>query len=154
MLDCDPWDDLGNWPADADKYKGMQLSNTKMRNEINNREPRKQDEQDGISHPYPIVSTSTGWHSTNKDFRKSDIEDLGEGTCLYFKFLKYFMVLLLTWILISIPATIIYSSGTEYSYATDNRSEILKSLLMYMATPTLGNLGSYMVQSCNSAQIP
>jgi hypothetical protein len=26
MLDIDPWDDLGNWPADAIKFKGMQLS--------------------------------------------------------------------------------------------------------------------------------
>jgi hypothetical protein len=23
MLDCDPWDDLGNWPPDAFIYKGM-----------------------------------------------------------------------------------------------------------------------------------
>ena len=49
-LDCDPWDDLGNWPADADKYKGMQLSNSRMRNEINHREPRQVDEQDGVRH--------------------------------------------------------------------------------------------------------
>ena len=30
ILDTDPWDDLGNWPADAAVYKGMKLSRTKM----------------------------------------------------------------------------------------------------------------------------
>jgi len=138
-LDCDPWDDLGNWPADADKYKGMQLSNSRMRNEINHREPRQVDEQDPeLMHPFPIVGTSTGWHSTNKNHRKSDIEELGEGTCLYFKFLKYFMALLLIAAIISVPATVIYSSGIEYDYVTDGFHKVL-------AYPTLGSLGSYMI---------
>jgi hypothetical protein len=43
MLDCDPWDDLGNWPPDAYTYKGMQLSNSRMINEVANLEPRTLD---------------------------------------------------------------------------------------------------------------
>jgi hypothetical protein len=31
-LDCDPWDDLDNWPPDAILYKGMQLSQSRMLN--------------------------------------------------------------------------------------------------------------------------
>jgi hypothetical protein len=23
LLDINPWDDLGDWPADAERYKGM-----------------------------------------------------------------------------------------------------------------------------------
>ena len=34
MLDTNPFDDLGNWPADAEKYKGMKLSESKMLNEL------------------------------------------------------------------------------------------------------------------------
>lgn len=40
MMDLNPFDDLGNWPADAEKYKGMKLSESKMINEVNHKEPR------------------------------------------------------------------------------------------------------------------
>lgn len=40
MLDCDPWDDLGNWAPDAYTHKGMQLSNSRMINQVSNLEPR------------------------------------------------------------------------------------------------------------------
>jgi len=40
MLDVNPFDDLGEWPPDAERYKGMQLSQSKMRNEVGLREPR------------------------------------------------------------------------------------------------------------------
>ena len=40
LLDTDPWDDLGEWPADAHIHKGMRLSESKMLNEIDVREPR------------------------------------------------------------------------------------------------------------------
>ena len=38
-MDTDPWDDLGNWVADAYPHRGMQLSHSKMLNEVGNREP-------------------------------------------------------------------------------------------------------------------
>ena len=146
MLDCNPWDDLSNWPADAAKYKGMQLSMSKMKNEVNHREPRTIS-YDGRLSSYPILSTGTGWHSIEKRNRKSDIEDLGEGTNLYFKFLKYFMVLFFICTIISIPSIGIYASGME----NDSETRILQKFLMAL---TLGNVGSYSAQVCNSALVP
>ena len=102
---------------------------------------------DGSLQPYPIFGTSTGWHSTNKDSRKSDIEELGEGTCLYFKFLKYFMVIFFVAALISLPATFINLNGNEYDYVTDEYHKLL-------GYTTLGNLGSYVNQTCSSAYVP
>ena len=102
MMDCDPWNDIGNWPSDANKYKGMQLSVSKMKNEINHREPKTVG-YDGKMSSYSLLSTSTGWHSSNKQIRKSDVEELGEGTNLYFKFLKYFMILYFVAFLVTLP---------------------------------------------------
>jgi len=118
MLDCNPWDDLGNWPADANRYKGMQLSESKMKNEIDHREPRTV-VYDGRRSSYPFFTTGTGWHSTEKRNRKSDIEELGEGTNLYFKFLKYFMLLLFFATVFSVPAFMIYFNGSQYANITD-----------------------------------
>ena len=59
MLDCDPWDDLGNWPPDAFIYKGMQLSNSKMLNEVANREPRTVG-SDGKVAEFGVLSTNLG----------------------------------------------------------------------------------------------
>jgi len=89
-------------------------------------------------HPYALIGTNTGRHSTNKGSRKSDIEELGEGTCLYFKFLKYFMVLFFIAALISVPATLINLKGIEYEYVSDG-------IHKYVAYTTLGSLGSYML---------
>ena len=118
MLDCNPWDDLGNWPADAQIYKGMRLSESKMKNEIDLREPRTES-YDKRLQEFPIYSTETGWHSTERRTRESGIKDLGEGTNLYFKFLKYFMLLFLLCTLLSSPIITMFCFGMEYDGVTD-----------------------------------
>jgi hypothetical protein len=40
---------------------------------------------------YPIFGTRTGWHLPSKEWRHSDLKELGVGISLYFKFLKYLM---------------------------------------------------------------
>lgn len=110
LLDTDPWDDLGNWNADAQIYKGMKLSESKMKNEIDHSEPRTII-QNGAITSYPLFGTKIGHHSTDRSNRKSEIEDLGEGTNLYFKFLIYFMFIFFWCTLFSGPAIAIYAYG-------------------------------------------
>ena len=120
MLDCDPWDDLGNWPPDAFIYKGMQLSNSRMINEVANREPRTIG-SDGKVSEFSVLSTNLGYHSTDAANRKSEIESLGEGNNLYFKFLKYFMTVFVICACISGPQIATNSNGHEYE-SYDNHS--------------------------------
>ncbi len=118
FLDLNPTDDLGNWPADAIQYGGMTLSHSKMLNSLDLLEPR-QAKQAGKFEVYPLFSTNTGWHSTVRPWRKSEIEELGEGTNLYFKFLKYFMLLFLFCAGLSGPASAFYAFGFEYLKVPD-----------------------------------
>jgi hypothetical protein len=62
---------------------------------------------DGKLDSYSILDAKTGWHRNSVDSRKSDIEQLGEGTNLYFKFLKYMMLCLILCTLLSIPSLMI-----------------------------------------------
>jgi len=146
MLDTNPWDDLGDWPADAEIYKGMRLSQSKMKNEVDLREPRTIN-YDGRRAGYPFFSTELGWHSTKKQMRRSDIEELGEGTNLYFKFLKYFMLIFFFCLVFSAPAAAIFMSGGNYDSIT-NQIKYLTGLT------TLGNLGPYTQMICASAYMP
>ena len=146
LLDIDPFDDLGDWPADAELYKGMRLSDSKMRNEVSLREPGTTN-HDGSRQSYPLLGTETGTHSTDKRNRLSDIEELGEGTNLYFKFLKYFMGLFVFCTILSLPAIFIFISGGHF----DGISNPIKQ---YMGVYTLGNLGSSLDTTCSSATLP
>jgi len=146
MLDTNPWDDLGNWPADADIYNGMKLSETKMKNTIDQREPRTIDYDDKMKE-YGIFDTNTGKHSSDRAVRKSDIEDLGEGINMYFKFLKYFMKIFLICTIISGPAITVFSYGMQYDTVIDAYTKVT-------GLTTLGNLGSYMDMSCSSTTLP
>lgn len=96
---------------------------------------------------YPVFGTSTGWHSIFKKVRKSQIEDLGEGTNLYFKFLKYFMFLFICCGIISIPQILINNRGVEYSDVTN----FVKS---YFGAASIGNIGPYQEVNCKSSLIP
>jgi hypothetical protein len=109
-VDTDPWDDLGNWQPDAERYKGMRLSHSKMINAIDHREPRTA-AYDGRFEEFPLYNTEIGYHSVNRANRKSDIEELGEGTNMYFKFMKYFMFWFFIATLFSGPAISIYMYG-------------------------------------------
>ena len=113
LLDTDPWDDLGNWQPDAERYKGMRLSHSKMINAIDQREPRSS-AYDGRYDEFPLYSTQIGYHSTNRSNRESEIMDLGEATNLYFKFMKYFMLWFFIATIFSLPAILLYLQGVQY----------------------------------------
>lgn len=144
-MDTDPWDDLGNWPADANVYKGMKLSETKMINEVNNREPRIS-AGNGSQLNLSLVAHHTGAHSSNRNTRKSDIFELGEGNMLYFKFLKYWMLILVGCTVLSLPCIFLYTPQVTYKDVTYSTKGL--------ATSTFGNLGYYWDTSCSSAPLP
>jgi hypothetical protein len=146
FLDTDPWDDLGEWPADAHIHKGMRLSESKMLNEIDEREPRTSN-YDGHASAYGLFGTNTGWHTTTIRNRKSDIEDLGEGTVLYFKFLKYMITLFFFCALFSGPIITVYLYGMGYDHIKDPIQKIA-------AFSTMGNLQANKDLSCSAAQLP
>jgi hypothetical protein len=135
LLDTDPWDDLGNWPADATAYKGMRLSEQKMKNEVDHREPRTS-AFDGRLGEYSLIGADTGVHSTDRRARKSDIEELGEGTNLYFKFLKYWMLLFFIATCLSGPALAVFAYGMEYD-------QVAEPFVKWLSVASLGNMGSY-----------
>jgi hypothetical protein len=64
MLDCDPWDDIGNWAPDAYMHKNMTLSNSRMINQCINHEPRTLSPE-GKMVQYPLFGTDTGRHSSD-----------------------------------------------------------------------------------------
>lgn len=146
LLDTDPWDDLGNWTPDAERYKGMRLSHSKMVNEIDHREPRTS-AYDGRIAEFPLFGTDIGHHSTNRLNRKSEIEELGEATNLYFKFMKYFMLWFCVATVISGPAISLFIYGMQYDQITDWYTRMT-------GMATMGNLGTYVDMSCASASLP
>jgi hypothetical protein len=117
-----------------------------MKNEIDLREPRTID-YDGRRSGFPIFGTDTGWHSTDKRKRHSDIEILGEGTNLYFKFLKYFMVLFFFCLIFALPLLGLFLSGGKFN-GVDN------ILQQYLGMYSLGNLGLSMDMTCASTSLP
>lgn len=88
-LDCNPWNDLLGWPADANKQEYMRLSYSKLKNELALSEPRLL-YKDGSLKRMALCSSDMGRHSSQKGNRSSIIKfELGEGANLYFKLLKY-----------------------------------------------------------------
>ena len=145
LLDTDPWDDLGNWPADANIYKGMKLSESKMRNEVDLREPRSSGYNDTKS-TLSLFGTHTGYHSDKRANRKSDLSELGEGNMLYFKFLKYLMMVIFLSTFLSLPAIATFTTQLQYDDVTISTKNF--------ALSTFGNFGYYIDQSCSSASMP
>jgi hypothetical protein len=91
---------------------------------------------DGKMVPYPLFATDTGIHSSDPKQRKSEIEPLGEGTCLYFKFMKYFMLIFFVCFVLSVPAMVINGNGSAFK---DAEATPFKKL---MALTTMGNIGT------------
>lgn len=102
---------------------------------------------DGKMDSFPLYETKTGWHRNSIDARKSDIEQLGEGTNLYFKFLKYIMFCLLLCSILSIPSLMI--NGLGFSYDSEERPYV-----KLLAKTTLGSIGNYQNMACSSASLP
>lgn len=95
-----------DWPKDADNG----LSYTKMVAVTDNRHPRKVN-KNGTKANHSWCCARTGWHCSCKTWRDSDIRDLGVGISVYFKFLKYMMLLFLWFGFLSIPAYFLYYTG-------------------------------------------
>lgn len=102
---------------------------------------------DGKMSSYPLFETKTGQHVSTVSGRSSDIFQLGEGTNLYFKFLKYFMGIFAICILLSIPSLMINEQGFRYH----SEENFLKKLV---AKTTLGSIGPYMDMACSSSELP
>lgn len=113
LLEMIPDEQPSDWPTDTEPNPTLinQLSYTKMVNEINHREPRIMTRAGAIE-PFPIFSTSFGFHSGIESLRKTDCEVLGEGIVLYFKMVKYFALLFLVLFLINIPSLLIYIANS------------------------------------------
>jgi len=73
----------------------------------------------------------------------SDLKDLGPGVTIYFKYVKYLMILFLVMAVITIPHIVLYVAGGTKDY-TDSRS-----ITSFFALTTMGNLGSS-YKMCNS----
>jgi hypothetical protein len=87
------------------------LSYTDMMKTIEIKQPRRI--VDGKVVPHSWCGSKTGWHCGCKSARKSDIRDMGVGISVYFKMLKFLMILFLWFTFLSIPAYIFYSTGNE-----------------------------------------
>ena len=147
MLDCDPTDDLLGWPADAEKSHGMCLSESKMKNEVTQREPRLVT-KDGKIEKYSVFLTKMGWHSTSSQWRASEIDDsMGEATSLYFKFLKYYILIFFICSLFSGVAIAVYATQMEFDMANFSLEKMIT-----LVSP--GNLIPQTDITCASAIIP
>ena len=62
----------------------------------------------------PLCKTKTGYHGTCKrERRRSDFEDYGVGSVLYFQFIKYMGCQFLIMSILAIPAMLFFYYGTE-----------------------------------------
>ena len=82
------------------------------------------------------MGSDFGYHSYERKNRKMDVEELGEGTNLYFKFLKYFVCVFFGATLISGPALTFFIWGRQYDKVYDAYNH-------YVAISTIGNMGSF-----------
>jgi hypothetical protein len=114
-----------DWPVDAEFNPEIKnsLSYSKMVNEVNHREMRAYSTAGQIE-PVPIFSSMTGWHSESKNWRKSNLEQLGPGISLYMKMLKFFAVLFFFFILLSVPSFMIYLQSDRNQGLTWNSQYI------------------------------
>ena len=87
------------------------------------------------THKYPLFGTSTGWHCCSKSTRKSDLRQLGVGITVYFKLLKFLMLLFLWFSFLSIPSYFFYYT------ANPTTDQALGNFQVALTVFSLGNLG-------------
>ena len=81
-----------------------------------------------------VCSTKTGYHDCcSRRRRKSDFEEYGVGTVLYFQFLKYIGCLFLMMTVLAIPSMLFFFYGTELEDVAFKK---------IVTSASLGNLGS------------
>ena len=127
-------DDIGDWAQDCEPLKRLanNLSYSKMKNELDKREPRMRS-GDGKLVPVSICGSGFGCHCGYKRWRRTDLAQLGAGINLYFKMLKYFGCLFFLFFILSIPSVLIYTSGNAYN---DHYIQLQK----FFGSFTVGNL--------------
>lgn len=98
------------WPSDCIKNNQIRknLSFSKLENAIAINHAYDQDE------PLPICKSTTGWHTSNENWRQSSLDQFGLGIASYFKTLKYFGCLFFLITILAIPLMIINYSGRGY----------------------------------------
>eukprot|EP00347_Sterkiella_histriomuscorum_P019500 403341392 len=116
------------WNLDASNG----LSYSKMKMVTDSRHPRMI--KNGQKAPIPVFKSNTGWHCACNKFRKSDLADLGVGVTVYFKMLKFMMILFLWFTILSIPALLFYYSGNQIQKDKISIKNILSAF-------SLGNIG-------------
>jgi len=85
---------------------------------------------------YPVCGTRTGWHCCCKSWQQSSFDEYGVGLVLYFKFLKFLIVLFFLLSIGSTPAYYFYFNGNS----ADNSE--YSSAKYYLAAFSLGNIGA------------
>lgn len=91
----------------------------------------------------PICASKTGSHNCcSRAQRKSDFQEYGVGTVLYFQFLKYMGCMFVLFFILAIPAMLFFFYGTELADVTFTK---------VVTAASLGNLGSSS-PVCNSAK--
>ena len=81
-----------------------------------------------------VCKSNMGWHDCcSRNRRKSDFDEFGIGTVLYFQMLKYLGCMFLLMFLLSIPAICFFSYGTELTEG---------SFTKIVTAASLGNLGT------------
>ena len=74
--------------------------------------------------PFSILKSKVGFPSCKTEKRRSDFENYGAGTVMYFQLLKYFFWIFLLLLIVSLPSMAIYYSGNTGSYLSDFKSFI------------------------------
>ena len=105
-----------------------------MKHEMNKRHSRKVTKNK--TELYPLFETKTGWHTCCKRFRKTGLGELGIGVALYFKMLKYLMLMFALSTLISIPSFVLYCAG-----GSNSNTGHPVSVNYVLSALTLGNIG-------------
>lgn len=117
------------WAADADNG----LSCSKMEHVVSSRHPRYI-RPDGKRAAHSCCGAKTGWHCSCKNWRNSEIREMGVGISVYFKFLKFMMILFLWFTFLSIPAYVLFLTGNQSGVQEIN-------VKWALSAPTLGNIG-------------
>ena len=70
---------------------------------------------DGEKHysQVPVCRSSTGWHCCFRPCRQSTFNQFGVGVTLYFKMLKFLIVMFTIGAIINIPMYILYAGGSD-----------------------------------------
>lgn len=90
----------------------------------------------------PVCKTNLGFHDCcSRERRRSDFDEYGVGTVLYFQFLKFMSCQFMVLALLALPSMLFFFYGTDLSDT---------SFTKVVTAASLGNLGSSN-PVCNSA---